>query len=200
MFLYLLQSEVIVISKLKQTSGKSIILLRSDSVLTSSFSYMSTSVAALHLLSHLYVLRSFSLWKDPAHSAWFANTVTAEFSSLPSVLPTTVRRSQFLSLYLQPNPRHSAYRHIMVLESSYRNLFSFIPRATLNVKSLACDPLPPPTSVTEYNEEFFKGTDDMFSMRSRTRQQRAADERRLERLIPDAPFRQQLQVRLHGLT
>uniref|UniRef100_P9WEI3 Probable transcription factor claV n=1 Tax=Ampulloclitocybe clavipes TaxID=56467 RepID=CLAV_AMPCV len=157
-------------------------------------SSLSPSVAALHLLSHLYVQRSFSLWKDAAHCAWFSSTVTSTFSSVSSVLPTTDRHNQFLSLYSNPSPQYSAYRHIMVLEASYRRLFSFIPRHVLNAKSLACDPLPPPTTVTEYNQAFFAGTDDLFALRSRTRQERVADERRLERLIPDAAFRGQLQA------
>ncbi|KAF8890479.1 transcriptional repressor TCF25-domain-containing protein [Infundibulicybe gibba] len=97
-------------------------------------------------------------------------------------------------LYAQRSSSYSVYRHIMVLESTYRRLFSFIPRAVLEMKSLSCDPLPPPTSVTAYDEEFFAGIDDILSLRARTRQQRAADERRLAQFIPDAAFRQQLQA------
>lgn len=82
----------------------------------------------------------------------------------------------------------------MVLETSYRRLFSFIPRQVLEAKSVACDPLPPPTAVSQYDQAFFGGVDDLYSPRLRTRRQRVAEERRLAQLMPDAAFRQQLQV------
>lgn len=82
----------------------------------------------------------------------------------------------------------------MILESSYRRLFAFLPREVLTVKQLACDPLPPPMTVNEYDGEFFKGADDVFAIRPRTRRDAAGDQRQLERLIPDPVFRRQLQV------
>lgn len=82
----------------------------------------------------------------------------------------------------------------MVLESSYRRLFAFIPGEILNSKQLACDPLPPPMTVNEYDGEFFKGADDAFAMSPRTRREAAGDRQLLERLIPDPVFRRQLQV------
>jgi len=147
----------------------------------------------LHLLSHLYVQRSFSLWKE--HAEWFTSTITEAFTTLPASLPVTERRKSFLAQYQNTNLRYSVYRHIMVLETSYKRLFSFIPRVVLEAKSLACDPLPPLTSVTQYNQDFFHGIDDLYSPRIRSRRQRANDERRLAQFIPDAAFRQQLQVR-----
>ncbi|KAJ7250423.1 transcriptional repressor TCF25-domain-containing protein [Mycena rebaudengoi] len=147
----------------------------------------------LHLLSHLYAQRSFPLWKD--ESAWFTSTVSAEFASLPSSLPITQRRKDFLSLYEDSNLRHSVYRHIMVLETSYRRLFSYIPRQVLNAKTLACDPLPPPTAVTLYNDEFFAGVDDLRAFTATpTARQRALQDRVLAQMIPDAGIRQQLQA------
>ena len=147
---------------------------------------------ALHLLSHLYVQCSSPIWKD--HSSWFASTVTETFSKLPSSLPVTDRRKTFLSRFENQNVCYSLYRHVMVLESSFRGLFSFIPSQVLGVKSLACDPLPPPTAINEYDQEFFNGIDDLYSPRIRSRRQRVNDERRLAQFIPDAAFRQQLQV------
>jgi hypothetical protein len=82
----------------------------------------------------------------------------------------------------------------MVLESSYRRLFAFIPRDVLNAKQLACDPLPPLKTVNQYDDEFFKGAEDVFAIRPRTRRDAENDQRLLERLLPDAAFRQQLQV------
>ena len=147
---------------------------------------------ALHLLSHLYVQCSSPLWKD--HSSWFASTVTETFSKLPSSLPVTDRRKAFLSRFEDHNVCYSLYRHVMVLETSFRGLFPFIPTQVLGAKSLACDPLPPSTTVNEYDQEFFSGVDDLYSPRIRSRRQRVNDERRLAQFIPDAAFRQQLQV------
>jgi hypothetical protein len=147
---------------------------------------------ALHLLSHLYVQCSSPIWKD--HSSWFASTVTETFSKLPSSLTVTDRRKAFLSRFEDQNVCYSLYRHVTVLETSFRGLFSFIPSHVLGAKSLACDPLPPPTTINEYNQEFFNGVDDLYSPRIRSRRQRINDERRLAQFIPDAAFRQQLQV------
>ncbi|KAJ7618505.1 transcriptional repressor TCF25-domain-containing protein [Roridomyces roridus] len=149
--------------------------------------------AALHLLSHLYAQRSFPVWKDEA--AWFKSTVTAEFSSLPVSLPVFPRRQDFLSLHENVNLRYSIYRHVMVLETSYRRLFSYIPPAVLNVKTLQCDPLPPPTAVTSYDDAFFEGTADLRTfMPTLTTRQRAQQGRVLAQMIPDAGVRDQLQA------
>ena len=61
------------------------------------------------------------------------------------------------------------------------------------MKQLACDPLPPQTSINLYDDEFFKGTEDVFAMRPRSGR---TAQRMLERLIPDPVFREQLQVGL----
>ncbi|KAF8972061.1 transcriptional repressor TCF25-domain-containing protein [Flammula alnicola] len=153
---------------------------------------LSPPVGTLHLLSHLYVQRSLPLWKE--HATWFRSTTTEAFSTLPSSLPVTERRKSFFFQFENQNLRYSVYRHIMVLETSYRRLFSFIPRQVLEAKSLACDPLPPPTSINEYDAQFFHSVDDLYSPRVRSRRQRANDERRLAQFIPDAAFRQQLQA------
>ncbi|KAJ7476899.1 transcriptional repressor TCF25-domain-containing protein [Mycena galericulata] len=155
--------------------------------------YLRAPEATLHLLSHLYAQRSSPLWKDEA--SWFANTVTAEFSSLPASLPVSHRRQDFLSLYENVNLRYSVYRHVMVLETTYKRLFSYIPQAVLNVKALQCDPLPPPTAVTSYDDAFFEGTEDLRAfMPSITTRQRAQQGRDLAQMIPDAGLREQLQA------
>ncbi|KAJ6544301.1 transcriptional repressor TCF25-domain-containing protein [Mycena capillaripes] len=154
--------------------------------------------AALHLLSHLYAQRSFPLWKDEA--SWFASTVNAEFSSLPASLPVTHRRQDFLYLYANVNLRYSVYRHVMVLETSYRRLFSYIPQEVLAAKSLQCDPLPPPTAVTSYDDAFFQGTEDLRTfMPALTTRQRAQEGRILAQMIPDPNVRQQLQAIFNGM-
>ncbi|KAF8148865.1 transcriptional repressor TCF25-domain-containing protein [Crassisporium funariophilum] len=153
---------------------------------------LSVPMGALHLLTHLYVQRSAPIWKE--HSSWFSSTITEAFSALPTSLPVTERRQRFLSQYGTVKACYPVYRHIMVLETSFRRLFSFIPRQVMEAKSLACDPLPPPTTVNQYDQAFFRGVDDLYSPRVRSRRQRANDDRRLAQLIPDAAFRQQLQA------
>lgn len=157
----------------------------------------------MHLLSHLYVQRSSSLWKDPTYSSWFIDTLTTVFPSpsLPSSLPQTPQRTAFVALFRHAKPQASVHRHILVLESTHRRLFAFIPRTNLETVAasgtLACDPLPPATAVSRYDDAFFHGIEDVRGggRRSRTRRERALDERRLAQMIPDAEFRRQLQVR-----
>ncbi|KAJ7071728.1 transcriptional repressor TCF25-domain-containing protein [Mycena belliarum] len=149
--------------------------------------------ATLHLLSHLYTQRASPLWKEEA--SWFASTVIAEFSSPPASLPVTHQRQDFLSLYENVNLRYSVYRHVMVLETTYRRLFSYIPQQVLSVKALQCDPLPPPTAVTSYDDAFFEGTDDLRTfMPTLTTRQRAQQGRVLAQMVPDAGIREQLQA------
>jgi len=149
--------------------------------------------SALHLLSHLYAQKSFSVWKD--HADWFRETVSSTFTTLPSRLPVTERRQSFLALYKALEPRFSLYRHLVVLETTHRNLFPFIePRVLQDARGLTCDPMPPPTAVTKYDPEYFSNVDDLQSFTARrSRRDRALDERRLAQMIPDANFRQQLQ-------
>ncbi|KAK0455688.1 transcriptional repressor TCF25-domain-containing protein [Desarmillaria tabescens] len=148
-------------------------------------------VAILHLLSHLYVQRSLPVWKD--HAEWFNETVTTYFSKtpLPSSLPITNERKIFSELFSHTNLQYTAYRHVMVLE--YRNLFRYIPREILARKSLDCDPLPPPTAVTNYDEAFFEGV-DINMHEPLTRRRRQAQERRLAQIVPDANTRAQIEA------
>lgn len=152
---------------------------------------LSPAVAVLHLLSHLYVQRSLPLWKE--HSSWFSSTVMMAFPSLPSSLPITEKRLAFLSMFENVNLQYSVYRHILVLETSYKSLFSFIPRKIFEGKALACDPLPPPASINYYDQNYFQGLEDVYTER-RGRRQRAVNQRALEDLLPDPIFRQQFQV------
>ncbi|KAG1776037.1 hypothetical protein EV702DRAFT_1111907, partial [Suillus placidus] len=46
----------------------------------------------------------------------------------------------------------------------FRNLTPFILRSVLLAKHLACDPLPPLTASSEYNDVFFAGAEEIFSL------------------------------------
>jgi hypothetical protein len=163
-------------------------------------SSLPNNIGVFHLLSHLYAQRSSSIWKD--HASWFADTVNSVFSSLarPTIpLSPTSRRAASLSLYANSEDlRWSVYRHVIVLESTYRRLLGLIPKEVLREKSFACDPLPPKNALTCYDEGFFEGTEDLFAYRPRTRREREMDRRRLAQMVPDAGFRQQLEVCILG--
>ncbi|KAG2124676.1 transcriptional repressor TCF25-domain-containing protein [Suillus clintonianus] len=149
---------------------------------------LSPAQSVLHLLSHLYAQKSAPLWKSAAHVKWFESTANEIRTSLNAQRfnPT---RERFLQMYASTTLRYSVYRHIIVLEQSFRNLTPFIPRSVLLAKQLACDPLPPLTASSEYNDAFFAGAEEIFSVRPRRR-----DARALERLIPDAGIRAQIEA------
>ncbi|RPD52190.1 DUF654-domain-containing protein [Lentinus tigrinus ALCF2SS1-6] len=148
---------------------------------------VSDSYAILHLLSHLYASHAHTLWKPATRASWFAKTVTSTYASLPTSSPAPPRT--FSARFDAPSLSSSIYRHVLVNESTTRSLFPFLPRAVLDARHLACDPLPPPTRANEYDGEFFKGVEELLAARPRNRRQEA---RLLERLVPDAAFRGQL--------
>lgn len=119
---------------------------------------------------------------------WFESTANGIRASL-NAQRSNPTRERFLQMYTSTTLRYSVYRHILVLEQSFRNLTPFIPRSVLLAKQLACDPLPPLTATSEYNDSFFAGAEDIFAVRPRRR-----DARALERLIPDAGVRAQIEA------
>ncbi|KAI8984868.1 transcriptional repressor TCF25-domain-containing protein [Trametes punicea] len=149
---------------------------------------LSDSHAIFHLLSHIYAQRASSLWKLPARASWFADTVASVYSSLPTVPPAPPKL--FFTRFESPALSWSLYRHILVNESTCRSLFPFVPRSILDARHLACDPLPPSTRVNEYDTDFFRGVEEVLSIRPRSRRQEA---RLLEQLVPDAVLRGQLR-------
>ncbi|KAG1838707.1 transcriptional repressor TCF25-domain-containing protein [Suillus subluteus] len=149
---------------------------------------LSPAQSVLHLLSHLYAQRSAPLWKSASHMKWFESIANGIQPSLNAQRSNSTRE-RFLQMYSSTTLRYSVYRHILVLEQSFRNLTPFIPRSVLLAKQLACDPLPPLTASSEYNDAFFAGAEEIFSVRPRRR-----DARALERLIPDAGVRAQIEA------
>ena len=148
----------------------------------------SDSTAILHLLSHLYAQRASSLWKPSSRASWFSKTVSETYASLSRALPAPPR--PFASRYDTPALSASVYRHALVNEATCRSLFPFLPRSVLDARQIACDPLPPPTSTTEYNSTFFRGVEDALAPpRARSR---AQELHMLERLLPERALREQL--------
>ncbi|KAI9466649.1 transcriptional repressor TCF25-domain-containing protein, partial [Lactarius psammicola] len=150
----------------------------------------------LHLLSLIYVQRSHALWKDPSRSSWFAETVTEliQTGQLPSKATSTAGFTRIQNLVGRGgNFELSVYRHVVVLGASAQTLLHFIPAHVINSNNLACDPLPPPSSQSRYNDDFFRGAEDTFATSVHRRRSAAQTQRLLERLIPDPAFRRQLQ-------
>ncbi|EIW81729.1 DUF654-domain-containing protein [Coniophora puteana RWD-64-598 SS2] len=161
---------------------------------------LSSPQAALHLLSHLYATRSANLWKEPEVASWFretANSMLSKFTARTSPHDTSnPTRARFLKIYTSPLLISSLYRHVLVL--SMQSLLPFM-RTALNSQAsthLACDPLPPPTARTTYDQSFFA---DVAAAAARaslstdyTRPATRREERLLERAMPDRNMREQL--------
>lgn len=150
----------------------------------------------LHLLSHIYVHRSHALWKDPTRSSWFAETVTelVRTGQLPPKATATAGFTRLQSLVRRSGDFDiSIYRHVVILGSSAQRLLPFIPAHIINKNNLACDPLPPPSFKSQYNDEFFRGAEDVFATTFR-RRSAAQTQRVLERMVPDPELRRRLQV------
>ncbi|KAI0301899.1 transcriptional repressor TCF25-domain-containing protein [Multifurca ochricompacta] len=150
----------------------------------------------LNLLSNIYVQRSHSLWKDPTRSTWFAETVTelVQTGQLPPKATATPGFSRLRNLLRRSEDFDiSIYRHVVVLGAPAQSLLSMIPAHIINGNSLACDPLPPPSSKSQYDVEFFRGAEDVFASTIHRHRNAAQTQRLLERLVPDPVFRRQLQ-------
>lgn len=156
---------------------------------------LSPEESTLHLLSHMYAIRSMSLWKSSSLSAWLVSTA---FSMLPTFSSKCGRpiRARFLRVFTSEHLRESIYRHVIVLaqthaQQEHRVLTAFIPRQVLNAHQYACDPLPPQTACSLYDNEFFATAEDSVLHRAIQRRTRA-EERQMELLVPDAATRERV--------
>jgi len=161
------------------------------------------SEATMHLLAHLYAQRSATLWKTTENAAWIKTVAMSVLPSVPSEPAKAgsyhVFRQRFERLFASSpftNIHFSIYRHVATLTDSNlsRRLMGFVPKQIFEASqsNLACDPVPPQSSVSRYDDDFFRGTSDVFAAQPRSRRQREADERDLARMIPDANVRRQL--------
>jgi hypothetical protein len=99
----------------------------------------------LQLLSHLYVHRSDTLWKEPEVLDWLLATARSTaplFASAPS--HPDIRFGEQLwvqSLYPKNGVPEGILRHVLV--SDIQNLRLFLPQSVLNGLQVTYDPLPP---------------------------------------------------------
>ncbi|KAG6871957.1 hypothetical protein C0995_014534 [Termitomyces sp. Mi166 len=173
--------------------------------------------AALHALAHMYTTHSCAPWKDPGTpfvGPWFVQTVSSVFgvpsslspSTSASTLPSTPRRTTLLSLLADAEVTRTLARHILVLEGTHRRLLSFLPRDILTGAGaggagLACDPVPPGTGVSRYDEAYFEGVEDVFGWGGGARRGRVDedDERILEEFVRDQDVRVRVLQFIRGL-
>lgn len=153
----------------------------------------------MHLLSHLYVQRSHTIWKLPDNALWLKSVVLSALSSMDKV--PSILRNRFDLLFPASTSTAesplalSVYRHCLLSDhNTARRLTAFFPRSVMAAPNMSCDPLPPKTSLNFYDGTFFTGAEDPFAHRSRTRRQREMDDRILARILPDAQLRGQLIV------
>ncbi|KAL4080118.1 transcriptional repressor TCF25-domain-containing protein [Scleroderma yunnanense] len=156
---------------------------------------LSPEESTLHLLCHIYAIRSMSLWKSSSLGSWLVSTAS---TALPIFSSKRARpmRDRFLRIFTSDLLRDSMYRHIIVLEQTHaqqqhRALTAFIPRDVLNAHQYACDPLPPRTACSLYDSKFFAAAEDSVLPRAPRRLTRA-EERQIERLVPDVAMREQI--------
>ncbi|KIY48569.1 DUF654-domain-containing protein [Fistulina hepatica ATCC 64428] len=174
--------------KLDVQLPQDMLLLPEMEILTRYEPLLGTSQTMIHMLSRLYAQRSHTVWKE--YSAWFLSTAIASFPAGTPVQPTP-RRHAMLALYSQTAPlRYAVFRHIMVLGPSCRSLLAFFPQSITRLHSYACDLLPPPTSLSRYNQAYFMGVRDI----GRSRREREADDRRVAQIIPDPVLRRRMQL------
>lgn len=110
--------------------------------------------STVNLLSHLYAHRSVDLWKQPNVSSWLVSAIdTTLLTSLTSskVSPT---RAMAISRYSLGTPQNIV-RHVLVTEN--RSLFPFLGPRALNDSMVAYDPVPPTTSVSAFDDSYFRG-------------------------------------------
>ncbi|TFY50509.1 hypothetical protein EVG20_g11475, partial [Dentipellis fragilis] len=143
--------------------------------------------------------------KEPDNSSWLAQTASelVASNSLPSSATVGAGHATLTALLRTSRGfAPSVYRHVLVLTAAVggtalaQRLRPFVPQAAF--ATLACDPLPPPTLVSTYDDAFFSGAEDVFAPAGGARLSQAATQRLLERLVPDPELRRQLQAIFEG--
>ncbi|KAF8341438.1 transcriptional repressor TCF25-domain-containing protein [Cantharellus anzutake] len=139
--------------------------------------------STVNLLSHLYAHRSADVWKQPNVSSWLVSAIDAKFLNGLTSEPSPTH-AVAVSKYSSGTPQNIT-RHVIVTE--IRSLFSFLEPQTLAGSMAAYDPIPPVTSVSRYDESYFRGV----SRRRANRGQNAGpgiDDEMQQRMIQEMIF------------
>lgn len=126
------------------------------------------------LLTHIYVLRSESLWKEPGFGEWLRSTAMSLFDVLIADFDLGKKRKTQPGV-ASHNTRQGIYRHILVSDvpdTVRQQLIAYLPPSITGSSEQmdAFDPVPPTSSslpssasevdvevesVTRYNDEYF---------------------------------------------
>ncbi|KAH8550823.1 transcriptional repressor TCF25-domain-containing protein [Umbelopsis sp. PMI_123] len=140
---------------------------QTDSIITSHplMSFTETSSPYLNLLIQLFVQRNFTLWKEPEVIAWlFENTHTAlaRFDAnatkadedVQAGLDVRTKSALYFPADVENDPHHgiplNVSRHILI--SDIERLLAFIPDEIKQRSHHMHDPLPPPDSISPYQD------------------------------------------------
>ncbi|SPO31788.1 uncharacterized protein UTRI_06499_B [Ustilago trichophora] len=146
------------------------------------------------LLTHIYVLRSESLWKEPGFGEWLRSIAMSLFDSLITDFDLGNKRKSQPGV-ASHNTRQGIYRHILVSDvpdTVRQQLIAYLPPTITGSSEQmdAFDPVPPTSSslastadevdlqvesVTRYNDEYFAPILVEMSSSPRGGQRRAED-------------------------
>lgn len=141
------------------------------------------AASTVHLLSHLYAHRSVSIWKQPTHVEWMQKTISKiPLSQLGGgAKPTTMKPRSLLSgslAFFAHGPTLDLFRHVIITEN--RSLIGFFSPSMVNHTTMhAYDPVPPASSVTNYDDEYF----GQEMKRAFQREQQARARQMMQRVI-----------------
>lgn len=126
---------------------------RAELRLKPSPSYDAKGESTLHLLSHLYAHRAFELWKVPEVAEWLRSaTDAALLKRLASETPPARTRAR--NAFEDGTPENIV-RHVVVAEN--RAMMAFLSPNAIPRTMVSYDPVPPRTSLSQYDETYFQG-------------------------------------------
>lgn len=116
-------------------------------------SYSAKGESTIHLLSHLYAQRASELWKVPEVAEWLRSTIDgALLKRLAS--ETSPARIRARNAFENGTPE-SIVRHVIVAEN--RAVMTFFSPNAVPRTMVSYDPVPPRTSLSQYDEAYFQG-------------------------------------------
>ncbi len=113
------------------------------------------------LLTHIYVLRSESLWKEPGLAEWLRSTALSLSDSLLSDFDQPPHKRKTQPASASHATRQGVYRHVLVSDvpdTVRQQLIAYLPpKITASSEQMdAFDPVPPTTGeVTRYDDAYF---------------------------------------------
>ena len=138
------------------------------------------------LLTHIYVLRSESLWKEAGYAEWLRSTAMSLSDALMADSEADAKKRKANAPIAPHNTRQGIYRHVLVSDvpdTTRQQLIAYLPpQITASSEQMdAFDPVPPTSklggssevekqveTVTKYDDEYFAPVMSELSSRSRS--------------------------------